>query len=133
MALYIQKNPNPQTLLARVYAASCPDGYEPSTEQDAAAWEAAQIAAGWTPAPLPAKPAQPEPRRQATDIILDRLTDAEVVALTSSAHPAARRAWLAATSTGTVSETDPRFPALVSALDQLGIIAAARWDALLAP
>lgn len=133
MPLFIKKHPDAHTLIARAYADECPPGYEPSTEAAADAWVAAQLAAGWTPAPVPAEPVTPEPRRQATDIILDRLTDAEVVALTSSAHPAARRAWLAATSTGTVSEADPRFPALVSALDQLGIIAAARWPALLAP
>jgi hypothetical protein len=75
----------------------------------------------------------PAPRRQASDVVLDRMTDAEVLALTGSAHPAARRAWLAATSTGIISEDDARFPQLRSALDQLGIIASARWDGLLAP
>lgn len=76
----------------------------------------------------------PAPLRQATDIVLDRLTDAEIDALTAPAAPTfARRAWLAATSTGLISETDPRFAALTAALDAAGIIAATRWPALLAP
>jgi hypothetical protein len=57
LALFIRKNPSPQTLLARSYAATCPESYEPATEAEAAAWESAQLAAGWTPAPLP----EPEP------------------------------------------------------------------------
>lgn len=80
------------------------------------------------PAPTPA------PLRQATDIVLDRLTDAEIDALTAPAAPTfARRAWLAATATGLISETDPRFSTLTAALDAAGIIAATRWPALLAP
>ena len=80
----------------------------------------------------PAQP--PAPLRQATDIVLDRLTDAEIDALTGPSAPIfARRAWLAATSTGLISESDPRFPQLTAALDAAGIIAAARWQTLLAP
>lgn len=134
MSFYIQKHPNPQTLLARSYGPSCPDGYEPSTEEAAAAWEAAQIAAGWVPVPTQPEPAPEPARRQATDIVLDRMTDAEIDALTSPAAPTfARRAWLAATATGIISEADPRFPTLTAALNQAGIIAASRWPVLLAP
>lgn len=79
------------------------------------------------PAPSPA------PRKQLTDVVLDRLADAEIDALTSPAAPTfARRAWLAATATGAISEADPRFPQLTAALDAAGIINAARWPALLA-
>lgn len=74
------------------------------------------------------------PRTQVTDKVLDRLTDAEIDALTEPAAPtAARRAWLAATSTGVISEADPRFPSLTAALDAAGIISAGRWPVLLAP
>jgi len=73
-------------------------------------------------------------QKQATDVVLDRMTDDEVNALTSPTAPTfARRAWLAATSTGIISEADPRFSTLTAALDQAGIIAASRWPALLAP
>jgi hypothetical protein len=51
MRLYIQRNPHPQTLLARVYAEQCPSGYEPSTEEEADAWIAEQLDAGWEPSP----------------------------------------------------------------------------------
>jgi hypothetical protein len=53
MSLYIRKNPNPATLLAKAYAEYPPDGYEPSTDEAAAEWVAAQLAAGWVPAPPP--------------------------------------------------------------------------------
>lgn len=83
---------------------------------------------GWS------EPAPAEPLRQATDIVLDRMTDDEVNALTSPTAPTfARRAWLAATSTGIISEADPRFATLTAALNQAGIISASRWPTLLAP
>ena len=99
------------------------------------------ISANGTPSPenveadIASPPAViPPPLRQASDLVVFRLTDAEVNALTSATAPAAvKRAWLAATSTGIISQADPRFPDLVAALDQLGVIAAARWPALLAP
>jgi hypothetical protein len=79
----------------------------------------------------PAPPAAP--LRQSTDIVVDRLTDAEIDALTAPTAPTvARRAWLAATSTGLISQADPRFASLTAALDAAGIIAANRWPALLA-
>lgn len=53
MKLYILKNPDPQTLLEKVYAETCPARFEPSTEESAAAWVSAQLAAGWKPAPTP--------------------------------------------------------------------------------
>ena len=88
-----------------------------------------QLPEGWQ-----REEASPAPLRQATDIVLDRLTDAEIDALTGPSAPIfARRAWLAATSTGLISESDPRFPQLTAALDAAGIIAASRWQTLLAP
>jgi len=52
MPLFIQKNPNPQTLIAKTYANLCPSGYEPSTEENVKIWVSTQLAAGWTPAPV---------------------------------------------------------------------------------
>ena len=65
--------------------------------------------------------------------VIRRLTDAEIVALDSSSHPAAIRAKMIAQSEGIISESDPDFASLTGALDQLGIIAANRWTDLLAP
>jgi hypothetical protein len=56
MPIYIQRHPNPQTLLSRVISEECPAGYEASTEEDSDAWVAQQIANGWEPVPLPAEP-----------------------------------------------------------------------------
>lgn len=66
MSLFIHCHPTTQTLLSRVYSDTCPDGYEPSTEEDADAWIAEQLAAGWEPEPdeeLPA-PISPVTQRQ---------------------------------------------------------------------
>jgi hypothetical protein len=49
MNLFIKKNPNPHTLLSAAYTDTCPEGYEPSTQEEADAWVSAQIAAGWSP------------------------------------------------------------------------------------
>lgn len=71
--------------------------------------------------------------RQSGATVIRRLTDTEIVALDASKHPAAIRAKMLAQSEGTISEADPDFAALTGALDQLGIIAANRWEILLAP
>jgi hypothetical protein len=47
--LYIKKNPNPQTLISKVYSNTQPDGYELATEQSVSDWVHAQIIAGWEP------------------------------------------------------------------------------------
>jgi hypothetical protein len=80
-------------------------------------------------------PAPPDaPLSQSTDVVVDRLTDTEVSVLTAATAPAfARRAWLVATSVGSISTADPRYTALTAALDAAGIIAASRWPVLLAP
>jgi hypothetical protein len=72
MPLYIRKNPNPATLLAKAYADIAPEGYEPGTEQAAAEWVAAQLAAGWVPV-------HPEPTEHLTlaqaETLLDSILD----------------------------------------------------------
>ena len=73
------------------------------------------------------------PRTQSGATVIRRLTDAEIVALDASKHPAAIRAKMLAQSEGVISESDQDFSALTGALDQLGIIAANRWEILLAP
>lgn len=73
------------------------------------------------------------PRTQSGATVIRRLTDAEIVALDASKHPAAIRAKMLAQSEGVISEADQDFAALTGALDQLGIIAANRWEVLLAP
>jgi hypothetical protein len=72
MPLFIRKHPNPATLLARAYAEYPPDGYEPSTEEDAAAWIAAQLADGWQPQHAPADET-PEPRELSKLALAERL------------------------------------------------------------
>lgn len=88
-------------------------------------WRAAQ------PAPAPA----PSPRTQDTDLILQRLTDQERLALFTARRDNALVDYLVtrAASTGRISESDPDFPTARAMLDQAGIIAAARWEELLAP
>jgi cell division protein FtsB len=49
MQLFIKKNPNPQTLIDKVYSTTQPDGYEPATEQAVSDWVHSQIVAGWEP------------------------------------------------------------------------------------
>ena len=75
----------------------------------------------------------PVVRSQSATVVISRMTDAEVSALYESQHPSAQRAVLISTSEGLISEAHPMFSSLVYALDQLGIIALDRWDALLAP
>lgn len=53
MPTFIKKNPNASTLIDIVLGQSCPSGYTPSTQEEADAWVAAQLAAGWTPASAP--------------------------------------------------------------------------------
>ena len=74
------------------------------------------------------------PLSQSTDVVVDRLTNAEFSALTAATAPAfARRALLVATSVGAISQADRRYAAFTAALDAAGIIAANRWPVLLAP
>jgi hypothetical protein len=71
--------------------------------------------------------------RQTGATVIRRLTDAELVALDASRHPAAIRAKMLAQSEGLISQADPDFAGLTAALDALGIIRADRWPTLLAP
>jgi hypothetical protein len=72
-------------------------------------------------------------RVQKTDIVLSRLTDAEYDALTTSTVIGIRRAVDMARSTGTISDAHPAFAPFAAGAAALGIIAANRWPALLAP
>lgn len=55
MNYYIKKHPDPATLLAVAITDDCPESFEPSTQEEADAWVAEQLAAGWQPpAPEPA-------------------------------------------------------------------------------
>jgi len=47
--LYIKKNPNPQTLISKVYSNTQPDGYDLATEQEVSDWVHEQMLAGWEP------------------------------------------------------------------------------------
>ena len=135
MSLFIRKHPSPQTLLAKSYADTAPEGYEPSTEADAASWVAEQLAAGWVPVHPEPAPVFAEPLRIDSDTVLSRLTAAEREAL----FTARRTVWQVdyfltrAATTGIVSTADPDLPAAQAMLAQLGIVAADRWPALLAP
>lgn len=103
------------------------DGAEPGSPwvRLTAAEYAAEIAAQQAAAP----------KRQETGIVRRRLTSAEKQAL----HAACASSWqiadfvALADSEGVIDESDPQFSDAVAALDSLGIIAADRWPALLAP
>lgn len=71
-------------------------------------------------------------RKQSTRVVLQRLTPTERAALRACTVPEIEDAYDVALIEGIVSEADPDFPAFRTALDQLGIIAASRWAALLA-
>jgi hypothetical protein len=71
--------------------------------------------------------------RQETRTVLDRLTPTELSALITSDNVGVRALVLKATAAGAIRSDDPEFPAAKTGLDALGIIAASRWDALLAP
>lgn len=79
--------------------------------------------------------ASPLPPRQSTGMVRRRLTDVERAGL----HAARASSWqidhfvALADSEGVIDSTDPDFPAAVEALNDAGIILAARWDELLAP
>jgi len=74
-----------------------------------------------------------QPLRQSARTVLERLTTAEKAALRGCTIPAIQDAYDAALIEGVISEADHDFPAFRTALDQLGIISANRWPALLAP
>jgi hypothetical protein len=133
MPLYIRKNPNPATLLAKAYASSPPDGYEPSTEEAAAEWVAAQLAAGWVPVHPAPEPQAPEPRDVSKLTLRRRIRalgkEAQFDAALD-AMPNARADWDDAQNLRT---DDPLFttyaPQFKTALD----LTDAQFDALLAP
>ncbi len=80
-------------------------------------------------------PAEPTFKRQETDVILRRLTPRERTALFAARRVSGDIDYLLtrASATGSIRDDDPDFAQGVAALDAAGIIAASRWDALLAP
>lgn len=78
-------------------------------------------------------PAPSAPLSQSARVVLARLTPAEKAALRACSVPGIQDAYDVALIEGRISEADPDFPAFRAGLDALGIIAAARWPALLAP
>jgi hypothetical protein len=78
-------------------------------------------------------PASSGPRKQSSRTVLSRLTDTEYAALHGSTNIGIQRGLETARIEALISESDPDFPAFRAGCDALGIIAAARWDDLLAP
>lgn len=58
--LYARQKPNPSTLIETVETDLCPDGFYPTTNEEVASYVSEQLAAGWTPSPIPATPTQPQ-------------------------------------------------------------------------
>jgi hypothetical protein len=133
MTLYIKKHPNPTTLLARAYAEYPPDGYEPSTEESAAAWVATQLAHGWQPQHAPAENTT-EPRELSKLTLAERLAALgklpAFIAVLDGNGGILRFMWDSAQS---LSTAHPLFnehaPAIKAALD----LTDAQFDALIAP
>lgn len=78
-------------------------------------------------------PAPAVPLVQSSRVVLARLTPTEKAALRACTVSAIQDAYDVALITGVISGADPEFAAFIGGLDALGIIAAARWPALLAP
>lgn len=106
-----------------------PAPYVLQTPEVYAEWKAKQD----VPPPPEPEPA-PEVRSQATDIILQRLTESERAALFETRRSVWQLDYMMtrAAATGTISEADPDFPAGQAMLAQLGIIAVDRWEDLFA-
>ncbi len=126
MKLYVDFTPKAGSLVSGIRELADNDPapgapWELRTRDEFNAWVAAQEAAA--------------PKRQETGIVRRRLTPAEKQAL----HAACASSWqiadfvALADSEGIIDESDPQFSDAVAALDSLGIIAADRWPALLAP
>jgi hypothetical protein len=105
-----------------------PAGWTPPEGYSLVARE--ELPQGWQMEPVSAEPLHID-----SDTVLQRLTSAEREALFS----ARRTVWQVdyfltrASSTGVISTADADLPAAQAMLAQLGIVAANRWPALLAP
>jgi hypothetical protein len=119
----------PETYRTTVPAQAVPPlvGFNPTTSE---AWPSDAVLADAIENP-PAEPTPP--RRQETRTVLDRLTPTERAALFGSTNTDVRALLAKACATGAIRDDDQDFPTAVAGLDALGIIAASRWDALLAP
>ncbi len=71
-------------------------------------------------------------KRQQARVVLMRLTPSEFAALRTSSDPIVQRFYDAALAQGEISAADSDFIQARAYLHQQGIIADARWDALLA-
>jgi len=78
-------------------------------------------------------PVAAAPLVQSARVVLARLTPTEKASLRACTVTAIQDAYDVALITGVISEADPEFASFIGGLDALGIIAAARWDDLLAP
>jgi hypothetical protein len=134
MPLFILKNPNPQTLLARVDTEVCPPGYEPSTAEAADAFVADAIAAGWTSAPLPSPPPSPPAPTIWTALeFMRRFTQSERLAIITAGRTDAAvediRSQLAASNE--VISDDPSLVAGLIYLVSKGLLTPERKTAIL--
>lgn len=94
MPLFIQKNPNSSTLLAKAYSDVCPANHEPATEEEAQAFIDSQLAAGWTPVIPVIAPVFPRADRDAllSDCDWTQLTDAQLTTSKKAEWAAYRQA-----------------------------------------
>ena len=139
MPLYIKKNPSPSTLLAKIYADTAPAGYEPSTEEAAAAWVSAQLAAGWVPVRPAPDPVSAEPLRFTDWLSFVGHLEAKVPGLELRLIAAARQSdalmlWLIrASGQGEVFLDHPQTIAGFDALVSAQVITQAERDLIFTP
>ena len=74
----------------------------------------------------------PQLRQSSRVVVLSRLTPAEFDGLKNSTDQIVRRFYDAALAEGELVSTDPDFGQAVAYLDHIGIIAASRWETILA-
>jgi hypothetical protein len=139
MSIFIRKHPHPSTLLAKSYGDAAPEGYEPSTEEAAAAWVAEQLAAGWVPVhPAPA-PVSAEPLRFTDWLSFVGHLEAKVPGLELRLVSAARQSdalmlWLIrASGQGEVFLDHPQTIAGFAALVSAQVITQAERDLIFTP
>lgn len=80
-----------------------------------------------------AAPQPAPPLHQSLEVVLTRLTDAELTALLDSTNPNVRRFVELAKIRGQIRQDNADFIAAAALLDSLDIVASERWPTLLAP